>query len=256
MYDRPLHPLRLTAPKTISFDPDTLPNKRKDPKSFALAMQAERERALGGGSVGSDGMPSKPGSVASKLMQLDAESEIHTLKPLYQRCRDAAQYLHSRPPGSAELVASMSDGADPHSGSSAFVTIVLADGTKSYLYKRRPGVASAPKTTSGAASALSSPADLASSRRTNAIAGTTMSPPPKCLLSKPMAELMQEADALKVKALLLKDALLAERAERSAPPPLFQTESEADGSAGKYAVCCYKCCLIFRSFTSYLQASM
>jgi hypothetical protein len=178
-----------------------------NPKEFALAMQAERRKALG------EGDSTQKGSSASrKVQQLETESSLYTTRPAFLPCEDASQYVHSRPPATADLIAGLSTDKNqtttPSKHGGTFVTCVLADGSKAYLYKRRAG---------GISSASSVPAASAA---------------PKSLLAKPMSDLMREADALKVKALLLRDKVMAEKRERESganEPALFQ--SWQDGAA-------------------------
>jgi hypothetical protein len=186
-----------------------------NPKEFALAMQAERRKALG------EGDSTQKGSSASrKVQQLETESNLYTTRPAFQPCEDASQYVHSRPPATADLIAASGQHitATPskHSGNS-FVTCVLADGSQAYLYKRRAGGVSNP-----------SPAPVTSSA-------------PKSLLAKPMNELMREADALKVKALLLRDKVMAEKRERdigAAEPALFQSSQDVSAEDGDGELAC------------------
>jgi hypothetical protein len=174
-----------------------------NPKEFALAMQAERRKALG------EGDSTQKGSSASRKVQLlESESNLYTTRPAFQPCEDASHYVHSRPPATADLITASGSKATAtptkHAGNS-FVTCVLADGSQAYLYKRR---------TTGVSS--SSPAPATSSA-------------PKSLLAKPMEELMREADALKVKALLLRDKVMAEKREREismGEPALFQSSQD------------------------------
>lgn len=217
--------------------------KQLNPKEFALAMQEERRKALGSDTSGAGGTPSKSSSAATKMMKLEAESTMFTTQELFVPCLQAARYVHSRPPAIAELIGgsplpttTASVTATPAQG---YIPCVLADGSKGYLYKRSADSSSAKE--ARATSSLSSPLPL--SARSPASATTAgglvscINPPVKTtLLSKPMSELMQEADALKVKALLLKDALMAERTERaeraervmeSDGPALFQASSDA-----------------------------
>jgi hypothetical protein len=200
--------------------------KPLNPRELALVMQEERRKALGTDASGSGATPSKAGISATKMMKLDAESAIYTAQAPFRRCSDAHQYVHNRPPALPTLDAAGSTGQHNAAAKESFLTCVLADGTKAYLYKHGNNE------TQSTATGLTSPAPAP--RATTAASISTLC---KSLLSKPMSELMQEADALKVKSLLLKETLLAEKAERdekSGEPALFQSQgADHDAEPGK-----------------------
>lgn len=166
-------------------------SRATNPKDFALAMQAERRKALGE----SDDLDQD--AAARRVVQMDFESTLFTTRTPYYPCAQASKFLHDRPPTTSELV---DISADAKGIASGYMPCVLADGSRMYLYKRQR------KEIQGAQE-FSSPG--AKSR--GAVGSPVFS---KTLLSKPMSELLKEADALKVKAHLMRDAHRAEMAAR------------------------------------------
>lgn len=190
----------------------TAKTRATNPKDFALAMQAERRRALG------ESEDHELGAAARRVVTMDAESMLHTTRSPLFTCAQAAHFLHDRPPTASELADISTDAKGIESG---YMPCVLGDGSRMYLYKRQQKeLPEAP--------AFGSPGTITR----HAVSSPIFS---KALLSKPMTELMKEADALKVKALLQKDAHLAEsnaRLERLAHMEV--AHDAAAVSAGKY----------------------
>ena len=171
-------------------------------------MQAERLKALGEVNEADGNTPAKSSASVRKLIQLDAESSLQTLRPQYSVASDASKFVHVRPPGIAETMSGSHNGSAQ--APSGFLSCVLADGSTMYLNKRR-------RPQHGAIDNF-----LTTSKAVGEIAGAVSSPEARAqdsqvrgLLQMPMAELMREADALKTKALLLRESTMAEKADRA-----------------------------------------